>query len=86
MAEQTIERHAPSRASRTSASAARTMPAHQSRDALRDAKSYLESADRRLRRDGAQADEVLRLLRLAGEALERALNPESGSYGLSGAE
>jgi hypothetical protein len=58
-----------------------------SRDDLRDAKTYLESADRRLRRnDGQQTDEILRLLRLAGESLERALNPDGSTYGLAGAE
>jgi hypothetical protein len=63
------------------------MSQHTSRDSLRDAKSYLESADRRLRRnDGEQADEILRLLRLAGEALERAMGPDGGPYGFSGAE
>jgi hypothetical protein len=80
MAEQLIHRHAAGTAGLP------TLPADglptvagipsMSSDALRQAKSCLESSGKRLRKgDAEQTDEVLTLLRAATEHLRRALQP-----------
>jgi hypothetical protein len=81
MAEQLIER--PTRASSRkvgppAAERPNSLPSARSRDALRQAKSYLETAGKRLRGpDASQADEVLLLLRQATAHLEQAIAPDA---------
>jgi hypothetical protein len=75
MAEQTLERtqQPASHRSRTA------MPTPSRHEALRQARSCFESADRRLRK--GEADEVLRLLQLGADLLELALRPAPSFQG-----
>jgi len=76
MAEQIMERAPqPAVASRTSSS----LPTPSRHEALRQARSCLESADRRLRK--GEADEVLRLLQHGADLLEAALHPAPALHG-----
>jgi hypothetical protein len=76
MAEQTLTRARQTVQERSAAARPEARAGIDAAEALRQARTCLETADRRLRRgDAAQADEVLRLLQSATSLLETALFP-----------